>query len=221
MSGDMNTAMGNCLLMCAMVWTRFKELGIDGELVNNGDDCVVIVEEHDLDIFMQEIDRWFLSYGFTMKVEEPVRVFEQIQFCQMQPVFDGVGWRMVRDPRISMDKDGINLRPGNQSFGDWLSTVGECGIAITSGIPILQEYYLLLSKQGKVRNMESCGMRYLRGDLPSRWSKVSDAARVSFWRAFNIDPQRQIAIEGQLRCASIDVSGLMSQEVVSSINYQL
>jgi len=46
MSGDMNTSSGNCLIMCAMVWTYCRSLGITKfRLANNGDDCILIVEQ--------------------------------------------------------------------------------------------------------------------------------------------------------------------------------
>lgn len=48
MSGDMNTSLGNKLLMCAMLHSYFTGhlgfvVGIDYVIIDNGDDCVVIV----------------------------------------------------------------------------------------------------------------------------------------------------------------------------------
>jgi len=48
MSGDMNTALGNCLIMCALVHCYLQTRGIRGSLANNGDDCTVIIERKDL-----------------------------------------------------------------------------------------------------------------------------------------------------------------------------
>lgn len=221
MSGDMNTALGNCLLMCALVWQLLRERAICGELVNNGDDCVVIIERSDLQKFSFGIHSWFLEYGFSMKVEDPVFVFEHIQFCQMQPVFDGARWRLVRDPRIALDKDGINLRPGNQRFEDWLRTVGECGLAITSGIPICQAYYEFdMRVGGNVRTFDTCGMSYLRGKLESKSAPVTTAARVSFWRAFGVAPHQQVAVEEHLSTFCGLDGGLMRSGVISSVGLQ-
>lgn len=50
-SGDMNTGLGNCILMCAMVYAYAKERGVRVKLMNNGDDCVVIMERVDRDKF--------------------------------------------------------------------------------------------------------------------------------------------------------------------------
>lgn len=220
MSGDMNTALGNCLLMCAMFHRLLEERAIDAELINNGDDCVLILEHTDM-AKLAGLERWFLDFGFTMKVEAPVFVLEHVVFCQMQPVFDGDRWRMVRDPRVSLDKDGINLQPGNQKFEDWLHTVGECGLALTSGLPILQEYYRYLMSNGNLKSQRMCGMVYLRGKMVAESKAVSDAARVSFWRAFGVCPYRQGVIEKQLMATAGLHSELMKSVVISSINYQL
>jgi hypothetical protein len=201
MSGDMNTALGNCLLMCAMCHQLFEKLGIVGRLANNGDDCVLFVERRDAARLIKTIPKFFLGFGFTMKVEAPVDVFEKIEFCQTQPVYDGTTWRMVRSPRVCLDKDGINLRPGNRSFEGWLGSVGECGMALTSGIPILQSYYqyLIRVSNGKRAVLEVTGMEYLRGNLiSSAPSSISDDARLSFWRAFGVQPHRQVLIEESL-----------------------
>lgn len=221
MSGDMNTALGNCLIMCALVWQLLSERCIDGELVNNGDDCVVIVERSDVKRFRNKIERWFLDYGFTMKVEEDVDVFEQIQFCQMQPVFDGERYRMVRDPRITFDKDGINLRPGNQRFEDWLHTVGECGLALTTGLPICQAYYEHLMSVGSLKTQQQCGMVYLRGKLEAKASQITTSARVSFWRAFGVPPYQQVCIENTLSlCRGLNSEKLDLSEVISLVDLQ-
>lgn len=223
MSGDMNTAMGNCLIMCALIHRLLEERGIDGDLVNNGDDCVIIVGKADLPRLISGITNWFLRYGFNMKVEEPVETFELIEFCQTHPVFDGLKWRMVRDPRVCLDKDGINLRPGNIPERQWFGTVGECGLALTSGLPVLQSYYKYLTRIGTSGGpTEATGMSYLRGKLVSKEAEITTLARVSFWRAFGIPPHQQVAIERELDgIAGYVRGGLMFAEVQSSIILQL
>jgi len=39
MSGDVNTALGNCLIMSSMVWTYADEISVPIRLANDGDDC--------------------------------------------------------------------------------------------------------------------------------------------------------------------------------------
>lgn len=202
MSGDMNTAMGNCLIMCALIHSYASERRVKVELVNNGDDCVVIVAGKDQAKFECGLMAWFEEMGFTMKVEAPVRVFEQIQFCQMQPVFDGSKYVMVRNPVVSIAKDAISLKPLDSKgiFQKWIGAVGEGGLSLTGGVPILQSFYSCLERGSGGKRLKDdptmeTGWWYLSRGMHRKASKVTTAARVSFWLAFDISPDLQIAVE--------------------------
>lgn len=197
MSGDMNTALGNCIIMCAMVWTYFKDKGIHVSLANNGDDCVVIMESHEYD-GLPDLPCWFEGMGFTMKVEEPVYEFESIVFCQTQPVYDGVGWRMVRDPRISLDKDIICIK-SVQSFQEWKNrcqAISDGGKAAYGDLPIFCAFYKALDLGGKVGNEGmTTGFHFLAHRMTHKFDEPTQEARLSFYLAFGITPDRQSAIE--------------------------
>lgn len=85
MSGDMNTGLGNKLIMCAMVYAYSVFVGVCVRLANNGDDCAVILEAADETRFVAGIKTWFREMGFTMKVDGIAREFEHIEFCQTRP----------------------------------------------------------------------------------------------------------------------------------------
>lgn len=212
MSGDMNTALGNCLIMCALVYTLARERGVKVRLVNNGDDCVVFCEASDRVRLCGGLKEWFREFGFTMKVEPAVHIFEHVEFCQTRPVFDGRKWIMVRDPNVSCSKDACCT---NRMYGygrgarKWLHAVGDCGLNMSGGLPVLQEYYAAFMRHGvgglKDTLVEETGMAFLRGSLRREWGEVADAARVSFWDAFGIDPLYQVALEEHLRAVTFDV----------------
>ena len=88
-SGDLNTSLGNCIIMCAAIWAFCQEQQIDAELGNNGDDCVLIVERSDVDKVLNNVDGFFRRLGFRMTSEKPVDIFERIEFCQSHPVLCG------------------------------------------------------------------------------------------------------------------------------------
>lgn len=205
MSGDMNTAMGNCLLMCAMVHAYCEPRFTKFQLANNGDDCVLIVERGELEK-MADLSEWFLEMGFTMKVGKPVDVFEQIEFCQTQPVYDGSRWVMCRNPRVCMPKDCVSLLPMEQGncAAAWMTAVGECGISLAGGIPVLQEFYCALLRGGCGHRMKKgihmeTGFFRLAKDMDRTVGEVSVSARVSFWRAFGVTPTDQMFMEDKLR----------------------
>jgi hypothetical protein len=213
MSGDMNTALGNCLIMCALVWTLAKERGVRVRLANNGDDCVVVLEKRDYSTFRRELEAWFHDFGFKMKVEEPAYVFEHIEFCQSRPVFDGRGWIMVRNPHTSLSKDACCVVK-DYGWGPaarlWLGAVGECGLAMTGGIPVLQEYYsaFLRHAEGRRRDLtvvSETGMAMLSRGCTRRYTDISDDARVSFWLAFGVSPTQQRAYEDLLAGVAFEI----------------
>lgn len=203
MSGDMNTALGNCLIMCGLVHTRAKELGIHIRLGNNGDDCTVFMEKTDFARFSSGLGEWFLQYGFKMKIEKPCMCFEQVEFCQAHPVFDGETWVMVRNPFVTISKDACCVNKDYASgpaARKWLYAVGECGIAMTGGIPVCQAQYQAFLRNGEAGLGENAvvtetGMYYLSRGCTRTVREPTDSARLSFFLAFGLTPYEQRSLE--------------------------
>lgn len=217
MSGDMNTALGNCLLMCGMVYSYSLLVGLEGEieLINDGDDCVVFMESSNLAKFLSCLETWFTSVGFTMKVEKPVYTLEKVEFCQAHPVFDGEKYIMVRDIRAALVKDTYSIKPIDTEgvMRKWLIAIGDGGMSLTGGIPIWQEFYNTLATAGsklapsKTRKSQGInydptmdsGMRRLAERMNRNYTTIHPRARYSFWLAFDIAPDEQLAMEGFYR----------------------
>jgi hypothetical protein len=203
MSGDMNTGMGNCLIMCCLVYAYCDFRKIHARLANNGDDCTVIMEQKDVDVFNTGLDQWFTEMGFTMKVEDPVYEIEHIEFCQSHPVQVNGTYRMVRKPS-TMAKDLITVIP--LDVGDaarkYVGAIGDCGSALNSGVPVQQDFYSMLRKFG-VRGMThptfECGMMNLSRGMVDRYNDPTPETRYSYWMAFGVTPDVQIALEDWYR----------------------
>ncbi len=205
-SGDMNTALGNCLIMCAMVYSYAEARGVRIKLVNNGDDCVVFMERKDELAFTNNLDSWFLDLGFRMTREPTVDVFEQVEFCQMRPVHTTHGITMVRNFDTAREKDSLCILPINieSAARKWMYAVGECGLALCSGVPIMQELYHAYMRNGLPSNIQDSvqmqvGSRFLRVRLDAKRAQVTDEARLSFWLAWGYTPDEQIALEEYYR----------------------
>lgn len=217
MSGDMNTGMGNCLLMCSLFLAFFRSLGVVGRLANNGDDCTLFIEESDLEAVQRALPSYFRRAGFVLTVEEPCYALEDIEFCQTRPVEVTPGeYVMVRDPRVAIDKDlctQIDVRtPG--AFGAWAQAIGHCELALGSGVPLWQAFAsMLLRVPGPKRELElirSSGMSFLANGMGGGVKPIHDVCRASFYRAFRFTPDMQAVIEGhfdscQLTTLAIDV----------------
>lgn len=201
-SGDMNTALGNCIIMCAMVYSYAASVGVSIKLANNGDDCMVFMERHDETAFRQGLAEWFYKCGFRMTVEDSVDRLEQVEFCQMRPINTINGWTMVRNFNTAREKDSICLLPlsNERAFRKWLYAIGECGLALCSGVPVMQALYSCYLRNGLPSNsansvqMQS-GMMMLRRTLDSKTADITDDARAGFMLAWNVTPDEQVCLE--------------------------
>jgi len=215
MSGDMNTGLGNCLLMCAMIFAYLRHAGVTKfELANNGDDCSLIVERASVPLIEPTITPWFLDLGFEIVVEGVTHIFEQIKFCQCHPIWTPYGTVMVRNLTAAMAKDVMSLqaltRPAD--ILGWRKNIGECGAALTSGVPIMQQFYQTLlhdipSTATRRPNPGGLtGMDYMAMRMEARVLPIHHLTRVAFWQAFGLTPHHQEAIEAHLTNMTFNTS---------------
>jgi hypothetical protein len=224
-SGDMNTALGNCLIMCGMIYSWARRQGVRIELANNGDDAVVIMETEDLHKFNGGLKEWFGTLGFRMTVEPPVFELEQVEFCQMHPVDVGGTWRMVRNLNSSREKDSMCLLRigGETDFRKWLGAVGECGLALTSGVPVMQEFYKFYCRNGMKSKMKNAvgmqtGFFFLSIGMEAKVSPVEDDTRLSFYKAFGLTPDEQVALEQYYSSLKFSWTGVETIDNLNSLN---
>jgi len=196
MSGDINTSMGNCLLMCAMMWAYVQSRGVRARLANNGDDCVLICDRADLPRLQEGLTQWFAEMGFTMTVEEPVYVFEHIEFCQTRPVWTPDGYLMVRTFDRAVSRDMSSLLDLASGLGAYFHAVGAGGLAAYGGIPVYQDLYRSMLRVGKPSRLELVGgMRYLARGLKRDYRVPHPKTRASFELAFGLLPDEQVCLE--------------------------
>lgn len=209
MSGDMDTALGNVLLMCSMIMALRRHVQLDHtslKFINDGDDAVLFMERKHLRRVSAAIKPFFTELGFTMKVEEPVYVLERVEFCQTRPVVVQGEYRMVRIPQKAMAKDLTCILDISQkeNFSRWVRAVGECGMAISGGLPVFQEFYSSMRCTPKLfRGTRNTMLEMMRNDykynlyrgMDTKRLKVSEETRASFYLAFGIEPSAQRIIE--------------------------
>lgn len=214
MSGDMNTAMGNCLIMCALVHCYARLRGVQVSLANNGDDCTVIMEQKSLPRFLSGLSEWFVEMGFNMKVEQPVYEIEGIEFCQTHPVFVDGNYIMVRNFPKAIAKDCLSLKQlqSQRTCKMWMDAVGQGGLSLCGGIPVYQEFYSsyiraastisdkrarqTAARRHRVADVElTGGLAWLSKGMTRRYTPVSEETRYSFYLAFGTTPEQQIALE--------------------------
>lgn len=219
-SGDMNTACGNCVLMVLCVEYIMKRLGIScWDMLDDGDDCLLIVRKDDLSRIMSALPGEFLRLGHEVKVEDPVSEPEAVLFCQTHLVRTGLGPTMVRDWRKVLSQSVAGTRHWNDPklFRSMLWAVGKCELALNQGVPILQSF-----AEALIRNGDGKGPKMFEGEFEVHYKanlaakragihwtefqskEITDEARVSFDAAFGVSSWEQVAIEERLANWTID-----------------
>jgi len=205
MSGDMNTSSGNCYIMCATVHNSCTRRGISHfRLANNGDDCMVVIERKEENKFRKGLVDYYTSLGFTMKVEATVDVLERLEFCQTRPVCINGQYRMIRNLHQSMSKDlhSLNDLRSDVAKHQWLDAVGKGGRVLNDGVPVLKEFFKQFPQGVEARHNSDLSVQLKEAFLYkfNREAKFTDATcspetRYSFWLAFGLTPDEQIALE--------------------------
>lgn len=205
MSGDMNTSLGNVIIMTSLMYAYFEEKDLLGKikLLNDGDDCVIIMDRHNLEWFKKGLKEWFLEMGITMEYDGIYRSLENVEFCQARPVFDSVnGYRLLPRPSKRLYSDLISTKNigVKKVYNKQLGAIAGCGIALSSGVPVFQSFYKWLGR-GATPWIPTQGDYYykFRQELIDGMSvkerKPTDEERISFYFAFDISPSEQIMLE--------------------------
>lgn len=207
MSGDINTSLGNCIIMCGLIHTYMNEHDLDCEVVNNGDDNVLILEREHLHK-VANLGPWFLEFGYTLTLEDVVDEIEKIEFCQSQPIWTPFGYRMVRQPKNAVAKDCYTMlsMQYEKDFRTMLGAVGICGKIINDGIPVQSAQHECFYRNGNKKvevgsdifysHVEYGNNERVRG-LTYHGDPIHASTRVSYYKAFGIDPDTQVKLEKQ------------------------
>jgi hypothetical protein len=210
MSGDYNTALGNCLLMTAMTINIFKSVGIHHDIMDDGDDCLVIIEREDMHK-IRNIAACYLDFGHEVKIEHIAHEIESVIFCQSSPVYDGANWRFVRNPWkiLSNATTGFLKLRDPKLRKKMLYAIGVCELSLNYGMPILQDFCLKLMSLGEecdVRevlssdpNFQDLYYRTKNVPLNPKVSDITTATRLSFTNAFFVTHGEQLDIESIIR----------------------
>jgi hypothetical protein len=207
MSGDMDTAAGNCLLSLlnlSTVMRRLRDRKWDALL--DGDDVLLFVESRGgmrNRRFRRLLLREYGKLGFDIRKSEMTEEIEKIDFCQSVPACYGPGdWRMVPNPK----KTTANMCASHKLFNEpkWarraLRTVAQGWLAAYPGAPITQALATrILRATADVRlvSLKEVGFRHVVEDnwAKAREEPVSTGARMAVETGFGVSLQDQMACE--------------------------
>lgn len=218
-SGQINTSMGNKLIVCGLMWEYFQEAGLKASLANMGDDCVIFLDRYQLALLQDTLCPWWLARGYNAITEQPCYELERIEFCQSNPVEVNGEWVMVRNPVKALSKDCITLQ-GSETpamIASAYMAISTCGRIINSGVPISFALHSAIHRGARrytkdveinpdfmFRQIEFGNFERMRG-LTYKRKAISCNTRLSYYRAFGIDPDTQILVENYYNSLSLDM----------------
>lgn len=213
-SGDINTALGNVILMCAITHHYLKDLPVKWKFIDDGDDCGVFISRRHLPL-LEGLPAHHLQFGFEMTVEPPAYELEHLEFCQSRPVHCGGNqYMMVRNVHKILKQDALSITSKDYaSYEEVMYSTGVCGLSLYEGFPILDAFYRsFLQFNVRQKTIERLLQDAFVG--PRTWRSFAsakrefdideDETRYSMWKAFGITPDEQILLEEELRAQVYD-----------------
>jgi hypothetical protein len=226
MSGDMNTAVGNCVLMLLMVAELMERIACPKfDVLDDGDDIIVIVEKGWEKVLKERAFDIFLDFGHEVKIENIAYEFEDLEWCQCHPVEIEQGrWKLVRSPVKILTK-GISgtkyfTNPDDSTRRKLINSVGHCELVLNAGVPVLQAYAQMCIRNSGTSEIlkfdtvdeyyhriqrELRGMNMTLDDVRAR--EVTFEARCSFERAFGITVDDQLELEEWFENLTVPILG--------------
>lgn len=209
MSGDMNTALGNCLISIIVLANIMRRLHIRPsrwDMLCDGDDVLLIIDESTRYI-MPQLPSLYLEHGFKIKLENTTTDYNCVQFCQTFPCDTDLGPKMVSNPTRTMSRALVGVKHWAEPkfVPKYLALIGYCELALNMGIPILQEFALTIMSWGSVlpKSVHRTGrvIKALREERHHTITPlpISIDARLSVEKATGVTIEEQRTIEGALR----------------------
>lgn len=223
MSGDMNTALGNCIIMLMIIAWAMEGVTYPWNIFCDGDDTLLLCGSCDKPDMVDRIGRAYRDAGHVLKWESEAKEFSKIRWCQSYPIeYEPGKWKFVREPHKVMSCALSNVKHKDPHVRRRLvNTIGYAECILNLGVPVLQEYAVALLRNSGTnkylefnetdalyhrlnRDMKRLGLKSV-ADIKPR--PVSASARATFELAFGITVGQQLVIEHALANWRFELDG--------------
>nr|QUS52789.1 hypothetical protein 2 [Mute swan feces associated tombus-like virus 5] len=212
MSGDMNTALGNCLISIIVLANVMRIIGLSTDcwdMLCDGDDVLVFIDTANSNI-IQQLPPLYHEHGFPIKLENITSNYHEVLFCQTHPIQTIMGPKMVAVPTRTLSRSLVGVKHWSEPkyIPKYLALIGYCELALNMGVPCLQEFALMVLSWGTTlpTNLQMSGrvvkaMREERAH-PIVPLPITPEARSSFEEATGISITEQRSLEQAFRALS-------------------
>jgi len=213
-SGDVNTGMGNSIVMLAVVAGTMGSFGgVRWDTLVDGDNALLFVEPAAASRVHANFAAVALrNSGHEMVLERPVTCVEEVRFGRSAPIQTARGWKMVCDwTRVLSCRASSHQHLHEPKFArEFLHGVSLCESVLSDGVPVLWAYANHLRELTALTSaprLEHLGEFEMKGVDLSRlgsWAGEPDSiSRQSFHRAFGVCPAEQLELEARVREAKV------------------
>lgn len=201
MSGDMNTALGNCVLAASLALHAVERLAPGAleaqkaSVVCDGDDTLLFLSADLLGQFTAELPRLYQGFGHQLRVDSVADTLQDIEFCQHKPMLLSNGrWTMVPDPRKVLQT--AFMATGANAFSlPYYGTLWDCRARIHSGVPVYAALFRRLAVENPARLACEHFFGFEHADPGFRDLPVTEEQRIQFAQAWDFDVSLQLAWE--------------------------
>jgi len=203
MSGDMDTGLGNSIIMWTMLKSFLLHNQVKGSILVNGDDSVVVIERTHL-CRVSDMS-FFKELGFNMKFEVAHNI-DEVEFCQARIIETDYGVTMARNPARVMGRTSFRTtRAGKGEQRAFINTLGLCERAASWGVPIASAMASkMIEEAGTNRKIYINPWLEKHYAEMQKWWKTGDPSislqtRCNFERVWGITVEEQLRIENSIR----------------------
>lgn len=197
-SGEMDTALGNCLLMAS--WVSVGAGNIHHSIFLDGDDALVFCNQQDADHLRTSLLSTFEGEGIPLKLEAHTQ-FGKIEFCQAKPVLLQSGWVMCPNPAKVLSTQFCSHKHYGQRNPAVMHSIAVAGLILYRGLPVLHSFF-----ESVLRKLESHRLRTgVEVDLLARARRegvslrearnTPISGRLSFEESWGVSPVEQLLME--------------------------
>lgn len=190
-TGEVTTSIGNNLICFMMAKVAMRLLCVKRyELSVDGDNLLLFMEETD----SMKFATWpWEELGHEIEYEK-TRDFSQIEICQSKLVHTVNGWTLVRNPHKVLSTLAMGHVYGMNKGGDrYAATVARTSALMHAGTPLLGPIIAKIADRYTASDLPlDPWERQIRLEESGKSSKITSAARESFWRSFGVTPAMQI-----------------------------
>nr|QTJ63588.1 RNA-dependent RNA polymerase [Hymenopteran tombus-related virus] len=215
MSGDVTTSIGNCLINYSIIKESLKMLGIRGDVLVNGDDCIIFTNCP----IPCEFESILRKFNMEATIGNTSTDIHDIEFCRAKVILNDLGqYTMMINPERLEQIFGMTYN-NIPSYQDYLLEVIQCNACINKSNPIGGMWFDLYNRL--VKDVHNKNYQYIKTINEINPKKFKNIARPLLRTV--LKNEKTLACNGEITqsCIKAYPSVLMHSKKLDKIYYKI